>query len=807
MITIRTGLSRVPGTRLRPIHSKLRSLMKSTATNTLSLSTQGNDGEDHRSASFVPLKPKVRGDPLAGNIGEEMTGRKLARLEILKTMNKFFQRQNLKRLAAEIGIDDRLYGQAFKSFCEFCAKTDTILPELHMVFCDILDGDGHVDDLYPFFVKHAREIFPHLECIDELRKISDLRLPPNWYPEARAMKRKIIFHCGPTNSGKTYQAMERFLSASSGVYCGPLKLLAMEVHGKANERGTMCDLITGEERRMVNDDGSPSNHVACTVEMVSTKDACDVAVIDEIQMVRDPQRGWAWTRALLGIPANEVHICGEEAALNVIKEIILPMGEEIEVHKYERLTKLTLQDQAIESLENVQDGDCIVCFNKNELFSAVLELEKLGREVGVIYGGLPPLTKLAQAKKFNNPSHPCKVLVATDAIGMGLNLSIKRIIFNSLEKVSTDLKGEKNKCLITVSQALQIAGRAGRFNTDYDTGFVTTMRSEDLPTLKKLLQTTVNPIPGVGLQPTADQVELFAYYLPQATLSHLMDVFVSLCEINSSNYFICDMAPFKSLAEMIQHINLPLRARYVFCCSPINQNYPFVCSMFTQFARKYSTNEPVTIDWLCESIGWPLPIPKTLTSLQHLETVFDVLELYLWLSYRFPDLFPDGASVRKVQAELDTIIHEGLADIVRLIQVSVEPRVKIPNTRRRSRQNSPLSSTTSSPSSSTGQIVSEEISKLYPEVDKAPDTIIKDAKKIRQKNLEEIAAKENIIRNIKKIREKNVEELISKDEASGKQSLTQLLVDSGFITPDLVKKLHSEWSKKEKKRDEKGKKK
>ena len=75
---------------------------------------------------------------------------------------------------------------------------------------------------------------------------------------------QIIFHSGPTNSGKTYHAMERFLSADSGVYCGPLKLLAVEVFQKANARGTVCDLVTGEERRCMDPEGKPSSHVACT---------------------------------------------------------------------------------------------------------------------------------------------------------------------------------------------------------------------------------------------------------------------------------------------------------------------------------------------------------------------------------------------------------------------------------------------------------------------------------------------------------------------------------------------------------------
>lgn len=126
-----------------------------------------------------------------------------------------------------------LQQQAFSSFRRFCIE-ENLPADLHIVVSDILQGAGHVDDIFPYFLRHARKMFPHLECMDDLRKISDLRTPANWYPHARVLNRKIVFHAGPTNSGKTYHAMERFMKAKTGVYCGPLKLLATEVYNKSN---------------------------------------------------------------------------------------------------------------------------------------------------------------------------------------------------------------------------------------------------------------------------------------------------------------------------------------------------------------------------------------------------------------------------------------------------------------------------------------------------------------------------------------------------------------------------------------------
>ncbi|KAG8435280.1 hypothetical protein GDO86_013289 [Hymenochirus boettgeri] len=616
---------------------------------------------------FVPrqLKPPDNGDT---DIGAELT-QTLNRSEVLKILNKFYKRKEMQRLGSENGLDARLFHQAFISFRKYVMETDPLQVDLHIILNDVCCGVGHVDDLFPLFMRHAKQVFPMLDCMEDLRKISDLRLPPNWYPEARSIQRKIIFHSGPTNSGKTYHAIQRYLSAKSGVYCGPLKLLAHEIYQKSNDSGVPCDLITGEELVHVDPEGRHAAHAACTIEMCSVTSPYEVAVIDEIQMIRDPSRGWAWTRALLGLCAEEIHICGEAAAINLVTELMFTTGEEVEVRNYERLTPLKILDQALESLDNLRPGDCIVCFNKNDIYSVSRQIEAKGLECAVIYGSLPPGTKLAQAKKFNDPEDPCKILVATDAIGMGLNLSIKRIIFNSLVKPNINEKGEKEIDTISTSQALQISGRAGRFSSLFKDGEVTTMFRDDLSLLKEILRKTVPAIETAGLHPTADQIEMFAYHLPDATLSNLIDIFVSLSQVDGL-YFVCNIDDFKFVADMIQHIPLNLRARYVFCTAPINRKQPFVCTSLLKFARQFSRNEPLTFDWICRHINWPVFSPKTIKDLMHLEAVHDILDLYLWLSYRFMDMFPDANLVREIQKELDSIIQMGVYDITKLIRAS-----------------------------------------------------------------------------------------------------------------------------------------
>jgi hypothetical protein len=173
-----------------------------------------------------------------------------------------------------------------------------------------------------------------------LSNVSDLRIPHEWYPYARLMKRKIIYHGGPTNSGKTYHALQRLAEADpnmgGGLYCGPLRLLALEVYENLNRKGIPTDLLTGQEKRVL----PYATHISSTLEMVNIQKDFDVAVIDEIQMIAHEQRGHAWTRALHGLRAREIHVCGGLEALNIVRNLVEDAGDDFELIEYKRLSKL-----------------------------------------------------------------------------------------------------------------------------------------------------------------------------------------------------------------------------------------------------------------------------------------------------------------------------------------------------------------------------------------------------------------------------------------------------------------------------------
>lgn len=624
--------------------------------------TNNKKDTDYRDL-FIPVdvKPNLNED---FDVGAEITGN-LSKDIIKKILNDFFSRKEVRLLSLEAGLTEKMFHETMISFRRFCLQSSSLPVDLHIKFSDIANDAANPNDIFPYFYRHAKETYPHLLCMDQLKKISDLGEPANWYPEARAMKRKIIYHSGPTNSGKTYSALKAFQECKSGLYCGPLKLLAYEVATKTNNHAgeSICDMIVGDDRRYVKESGESSSHCACTIEMVNLGKRYDIVVIDEIQMIADQQRGWAWTRAFLGICADEVHLCGDTSAVDLIENLCLMTGDDFQLKTYKRLTKLEFSDKALTNLRNVKSGDCIVCFSKVDIFNIVRELEKLNIECAVIYGSMPPNVKLEQARKFNDPNNSCKVLVATDAIGMGLNLNIKRVIFYSVNKTYVRDNSTFSD-LIGTSQALQIAGRAGRFNTQFPDGIATTYNQKDFPLLKSIISKPIEPSTKAGLHPTQEQIELFAYNLPHHPMSSLIDIFVTICKLDDSKYFMCQINDMKSIASMIDNIPLPLKARYTFSSAPVDLKNPFNCNAFMQFVTIFSRNEPILVKDVEKIIEWPLKMPKTIMALNHAESIFDALDLYLWLSYRFSEMFPDAEAVREIRKVVDQLIHNGIQQII-----------------------------------------------------------------------------------------------------------------------------------------------
>ena len=283
------------------------------------------------------------------------------------------------------------------------------------------------------------------------------------YPRARMMGRHFTVHIGPTNSGKTYDAVQALMKAESGVYLGPLRLLAYEQYENLNRKEVPCNLLTGEERY----DTEGAKITASTIEMCDFSRTYDVAVIDEGQMVGDLERGGAWTAAILGLCAEEIHLCASENAEEILLKLIEECDDDYDVVYHERQTPLLVEDRSFRFPGSVQPGDALIVYSRRSVHAVAAELQRHKIPCSMIYGALPYDVRHEQARRFAEGE--TKVVVATDAIGMGLNMPIRRIVFLEMQKFDgfekRDLRSDEIK---------QVAGRAGRYGI-YEEGYVSSL--------------------------------------------------------------------------------------------------------------------------------------------------------------------------------------------------------------------------------------------------------------------------------------------------------------------------------------------
>ena len=321
------------------------------------------------------------------------------------------------------------------------------------------------------------------------RKMINDNIPDDYtllYPKARAKKRCFILHVGQTNTGKTYEAVQDMMQSESGIYLAPLRLLALETQERLLDNGVECSMLTGEEE----DIHYGSSHMSSTVEMLDTTVQYDVCVIDEAQMIADTQRGWAWTRAIIGCLAERIHVCMSEDALQIVKRIIERCGDSYTVVEHKRNTPLVFEDTRFEYPVSIRKHDALITFSRRSVLQTAAELEEKGYRPSVIYGALPYSVRREEMRKFNYGE--TDIIIATDAIGMGINLPIERIIF--LQDTKYDGKTRRS---LNVQEVKQIAGRAGRKGI-YDTGYVNSLYNERH--INKLLNTPYEKIKKACIQ-------------------------------------------------------------------------------------------------------------------------------------------------------------------------------------------------------------------------------------------------------------------------------------------------------------------
>ena len=265
-------------------------------------------------------------------------------------------------------------------------------------------------------------------------------------------KNKITAVLGPTNTGKTFLAIETMLSFDSGMIGFPLRLLAREVYDKIIQKvdASMVALITGEEKII------PLNakYFLCTVESMPVDKVLDFVGIDEIQMCADHERGHIFTDRLLNLRGEKLTML---MGSNTIKSIIQKLDDDVEFINKQRLSKLSFGGH--KKISRIERKSAIIAFSTEEVYAIAELLRRQKGGAAIVMGSLSPKTRNAQVNLYQ--SGDVDYLVATDAIGMGINMDLDNVYFSNLKKFD----GKKIRRL-KISEIGQISGRAGRYLND-----------------------------------------------------------------------------------------------------------------------------------------------------------------------------------------------------------------------------------------------------------------------------------------------------------------------------------------------------
>ncbi len=474
------------------------------------------------------------------------------------------------------------------------------------------------------------------------------------FPLARSLKRTHHFFVGPTNSGKTYQALETLKAAASGVYLAPLRLLAMEVRDTLMAAGVACNLITGEERDLV----PGARHTASTIEMMNPSVEVAVAVIDEIQMLQDPDRGSAWTAALVGVPATQVFVCGTPTLTPLCLRVLESLKEPYTLTLLKRMTPLILEETSVcgarygklKVRAALQKGDAIIAFSRKDVLTLSARIRRWGFSVASIYGALAPEVRRHESERFATGN--ADIVVATDAIGMGLNLPIRRVIFASIWKFDGSVSR-----LLSATEVRQIAGRAGRFGL-YDTGYVNVMEDGERDHVARMLDTDeflrLQKLP-VGA--TFAEIAARAAQRVDTKLGPILQSMSGVSPCDAPHFERAQAGPQTALAVLVDaHApTLTLREKFRLANAPISLQVQIEKGYFIECVKSVATQARQSIPALPT---WAKSTDARF--LEEAETLSQNLSVYAWLTHPFPQVFVDGAKIKSARAQLSGYIARAL---------------------------------------------------------------------------------------------------------------------------------------------------
>ncbi len=458
---------------------------------------------------------------------------------------------------------------------------------------------------------------------------------------ARRITRTWTALLGPTNSGKTYQAIQAMTGVTHAIYLSPLRLMALENQERIESMGVPCSLVTGEEEII----REGATHYCCTVEEFARfrHESWDVVVIDEVQMMADSQRGWAWVDALVSAYTQDLIMTGPELIQPSLKTLCDLCEDQLVIKRTKRLSPVDVARRAT-NLKQLDAGSMLVAFSRRTVLELKAMLEMTGKSVSVVYGALSPEVRREQARRFREGE--ADIMVATDAVGMGLNLPAHTLCFYTDEKYD----GVQNRQL-KVQEVKQIGGRAGRFG-HHASGVITALDGQTLQSIKQLFHSDDQPVDLSQFQvrPSIEHLQAIAELMNEPSLLRAWLTFNR--NINYGDEFISILPD--ELAEWIKLIDDPtidLPLRWIFACTPIRGGLDSPAAVFAQqWLKKVAQDKEISLPRLIID-----------ADLATLESSLHVIETYLHLARTLPAHFPSLEQAEEHRSLLNGAITRELS--------------------------------------------------------------------------------------------------------------------------------------------------
>ena len=380
--------------------------------------------------------------------------------------------------------------------------------------------------------------------------------------------------------------------------------------------------------------------------MMNASVEVDVCVIDEIQMISDRDRGWAWANALIGVPAKKVILTGSLDVLEAVTELCSYLEEPLTVVHFERKNELKLLTHPT-PIKEIEAGTAIVAFSRRDVLGLRQQLSQK-YEVSVVYGNLSPEVRREEAKRFREGTS--QILVATDAIAMGLNLPIKTLLFSKDNKFD----GLRRRELLPTEVA-QISGRAGRYGLE-EVGYIGALDKKALETISSKFY---QPLPTlelpVSVMASLEHVMLIGEILETEELSVILNFFSDNMEFEGP-FVAANIDSMLEISAIVDEYNLDLKTRFHLACAPASISSPYIESVFHRYIKQIEAG--LSVKYIP-----PRDLPKfaqTNEMMLNAEDRVREISLYLWLSFKFGELFPEVEKALTARVRLNSFIENSL---------------------------------------------------------------------------------------------------------------------------------------------------